>query len=171
MPEKHQFNIYLPPALIRKVKHAAIERDRSLSLFVEGLLSAQLDRAASPMGDASITLMPVVYVRRMAESLAFYRSLGLTTRHEGPTWSELTLGDAVLALHRTNEKPSGAQTMALAFVTRVPLEALVRRLRTAGLHQPLDIADEAYGRSVTLRDPDGHSIRINEHDPDLHKSG
>jgi len=168
MTEKQQFNVYLPPALIRKVKHAAIERDQSLSLFVEEQLSANVERPTAT--DAAITLMPIVYVRRMADSMRFYQALGLVSRHEGPTWSELTLGDAVLALHRADEKPSGHQAMALALVSRQPLESLVERLRAAGIQQPLDIADEAYGRSVTVRDPDGHSIRINEHDPDLHKS-
>ena len=167
MTEKQQFNVYLPPPLIRKVKHAAIEKDQSLSFFVEGLLSAQVERPQP--AQAAITLMPIVYVRRMADSLRFYQALGLTPRHEGPTWSELSLGDAVLALHRTDDRPSGPPAVALAFVSRQPLESLVQRLRTAGIEQSLDIADEAYGRSITVRDPDGHSIRINEHDPDLHR--
>jgi predicted lactoylglutathione lyase len=169
MPDKHQFNIYLPQALIRKVKHAAIERDRSLSLFVEGLLSAELDRDAPLPAGISMTLMHIVHVRRMAESLSFYRALGLAPRHEGPRWSELSVGDAVLALHRAEEKSSGTQAMALAFATRARLETLVARLRSAGIRQPLEIADKAYGRSITVRDPDGHPIRIDEHDPGLHK--
>ena len=168
MTEKQQFNVYLPPALIRKVKHAAIEGDQSLSSFVEVLLNTHLARPSE--APANMTLMPIVYVRRMTDSIRFYQSLGLALRHEGPTWSELSLGDAVLALHRHDEKPSGPPPMGLAFVARTRLEALVERLRAAEFDQPLDILDEGYGRSITLRDPDGHSIKINEHDPDLHKS-
>jgi predicted HicB family RNase H-like nuclease len=39
---KQQFNIYLPAALVRRVKHAAVDANQSLSVFVERLLEAQL---------------------------------------------------------------------------------------------------------------------------------
>ncbi len=42
--EKQQFNVYLPPALIRRVKHAAVDEAISLSRFVELALVAHLDR-------------------------------------------------------------------------------------------------------------------------------
>jgi predicted HicB family RNase H-like nuclease len=41
---KQQFNIYLPAELVRRVKHAAVDSDRSLSEFVERALEEHLRR-------------------------------------------------------------------------------------------------------------------------------
>jgi predicted HicB family RNase H-like nuclease len=42
--KKQQFNIYLPPDMIRKVKHAAVDAGQSLSDFVEQALREHLER-------------------------------------------------------------------------------------------------------------------------------
>jgi predicted HicB family RNase H-like nuclease len=39
MSERKQFNVYLSPELIKKVKLAALHADQSLSAWVEGVLS------------------------------------------------------------------------------------------------------------------------------------
>ena len=43
MTEKTQFNVYLPPALVKRVKHAAIEEGMSLSAYVEEALTQVLN--------------------------------------------------------------------------------------------------------------------------------
>ena len=40
--KKVQFNIYLPPELVRRFKHRAIDEGRSLSAVVESALEAYL---------------------------------------------------------------------------------------------------------------------------------
>ncbi|MCH8993675.1 MAG: CopG family transcriptional regulator [Chloroflexi bacterium] len=41
---KQQFNVYLPPELVRELKHAAIDDQHSLSRYVEIIFRDFLDR-------------------------------------------------------------------------------------------------------------------------------
>lgn len=115
-------------------------------------------------------IMPIVYVTNMPASVDFYERLGLTpnTQDRSGMWFELTLGDAVLALHTIAQRPAReGQQMSLSFVSVEPLETVIERVRDNGLN-PDDIVDEAFGRSFRITDPDGLTIQINEHDPSLY---
>jgi hypothetical protein len=90
------------------------------------------------------------------------------TQDRSGMWFELTLGDAVLALHYVDSLPEQKnQRMMLTFVSNEPLEALVTRLQQQHI-KPEGIVDEAFGRSFRVYDPDGLLIQINEHEEELY---
>ena len=110
-------------------------------------------------------LMPIVYVGDMDESVAFYEGLGFDVdpRSRSSHWTTLRAGDgAVLALHAADAGAAGR--VELALVADEPLEGLAGAAPLAR-----GIADEAFGRSLVLRDPNGLEIQVNEHDPDLYR--
>lgn len=112
-------------------------------------------------------LMPIVYVADMDRALRFYESLGLEVGSTSAHWCELRAGDgAVLALHLTDA--STAARVELALVSTTPLEQTAEQLGDAVVR---GIADEAFGRSLVLSDPDGLAIQVNEHDAELHPAG
>jgi catechol 2,3-dioxygenase-like lactoylglutathione lyase family enzyme len=110
-------------------------------------------------------LMPIVYVSDMERSTGFYASLGFRIRSRSAMWTELDAGEgAVLALHHAENLPP-SQRVELALVAEDSLERFAEQLGHA-LARPT--ADEAFGRSLILRDPDGLEIQVNEHDRSLY---
>jgi catechol 2,3-dioxygenase-like lactoylglutathione lyase family enzyme len=116
-----------------------------------------------------LTLMPIVFVRDMAASVAFYQRLGFRpVRPPDEQWTELRAGDrAVLALHASDgaeaEPPSGHGRVELAFVAPCRLEEVLAELEGAGAAIVRGITDEPFGRSLVVADPDGLHLQVNEH--------
>lgn len=115
-------------------------------------------------------VVPVVYVTDMDVSLDWYRRLlpDADLVSTSPYWSELSLGStASLALHTIGEISPGSQ-MGLALEADRRLEEVAEHLVKAGIAIDRGIADEAFGRSMVVRDPDGLAVQINEHDPETY---
>ncbi len=112
--KKQQFNIYLPPSLIRAIKHAAIER--GVSLLVEMALRQALEEGSAisrdqrPPSSLPITPMPIIVTRDFDAVLGFYRRLGFQVAVEDREhrWAELRMGDMPLGIHEPSDSDSGS---------------------------------------------------------------
>jgi predicted enzyme related to lactoylglutathione lyase len=122
-------------------------------------------------------VMAIRYVHDVDGARQFYQALGLTLefasrrpRRGGPSvWTELAGSGpgANLALHHWAEKP--ATEVELCFQADEPLERVADRLRQNGYELTTEIVDEAFGRSFTIRDPEGLLIQVNENDYELQR--
>jgi catechol 2,3-dioxygenase-like lactoylglutathione lyase family enzyme len=111
-------------------------------------------------------VMPIRYVRDMEAFERFYRALGLApdARQRDGGWIELAGSAGVVALHAWDGEPAPPE---LAFVSDEPLETVAASLAAAGF--PVEaLVDEAYGRSLRVRDPEGVLVVINEHNRSLY---
>lgn len=174
--KKQQFNVYLSPSTVRRIKHAAVDANVSLSALVEQVLSDYLDdkvpaadNEIPPAQHAPLQLMLIRYVTHPTQLATFYEALGLniTRRGRSENWFELSFGDAVFALHAASAE-TNHPAVELSFVSTEPLEVVVERCKEHGLAIDDFIVDEAFGRSLIITDPEGLTLQINEHDPSLY---
>ena len=104
-------------------------------------------------------------MRDIDESVAFYERLGfevdLQSRSHG--WTQLKAGEgAVLALHTAEEGKAGRVELSMV------ADAAAGAARARSRRSARGIADEAFGRSIVLQDPNGLQIQVNEHDRELY---
>ena len=110
-------------------------------------------------------LVPLVYVTDMNRSTGFYTRLlpASIVVTASPYWTELSIGGASLALHLAESVDHDGDGMALSFDAATTLEQVVALLGEAGIEPSSEICAQPFGRSVTVTDPDGLVIQINEH--------
>lgn len=169
MAGRQQFNVTLPPELVRELKYRAIDAQLSASHFVEEALRAHLAIQETSM--TGLHLQPMVHVQDMAASLAFYEALGaqLARGSRDGDFALLAVGDAQLSLLAHPPNPEqGEGEVELNFDTDRDLAHIESHLRDANIDIVQPVTDEAFGRQLQVRSPDGLLIKINQLDPTLY---
>lgn len=180
--EKQQFNVYLTPDTIKRMKHRSVDEQLSLSDLAEKVFLAYLsttteNNAATERGQQSqessaLSLQPMVHVDNMGEALDFYSKLGATVLHgsRDGDWAALRVGTTELGLlaHPANPEQNEGK-VELNFEYSDSLEKLEKRLREVGVTIARPTGDEGFGYQLQLEGPDGMLVKINQTDPELYK--
>ncbi len=109
-------------------------------------------------------LQTIVYVASMEDSIRWFSELlAVEPTVRSDHWTSFEVGGGYLALHlagdgEDGDDVGGTGAVALSLVVDEPLEAVAERVAPT---RP--IADEPFGRSFVVTDPDGNRIQVNEH--------
>ncbi len=179
--EKQQFNVYLTPDTIKRMKHLSVDEQLSLSDLVERVFIAHLSRTTEndmpernlqeTQENESLRLQPMVHVENMAAALDFYSKLGAIVLHgsRDGDWALLRFGSTELGLlaHPANPEQNEG-TVELNFEYEDSLEELEKKLRASGITIVRPTGDEGFGYQLQLEGPDGMLVKINQTDPQLY---
>ncbi len=180
--EKQQFNVYLTPDTVKRMKHRSVDEQLSLSDLVERVFSVYLAEkpeqqsaeAAQPHEQAEgqkVTLQPMLHVEDMGKAIDFYSKLGATVLNgsRDGDWALLRFGDTELGLlaHPANPEQNEGK-VELNFDYSASLEELEKTLRAAGVTIARPTGDEGFGYQLQLEDPDGMLVKINQIDAQLY---
>jgi catechol 2,3-dioxygenase-like lactoylglutathione lyase family enzyme len=188
--EKQQFNVYLTPGLIKRMKHHSVDEQLSLSDLVEKVFDAYLSQSPTqiegqpqaqqliePQAEQAqqtntLMLQPMVHVGNMEKALDFYRKLGATVLNgsRDSDWALLRVGDTELGLlaHPANEEQNEGR-VELNFEYSGSLKDFEEKLREAGVMIARPTGDEGFGEQLQLEDNDGMLVKINQIDPNLYQ--
>lgn len=119
-------------------------------------------RATAGERGPALRLQPIVYTTNPEASVDWYTTvLGFEPSYRSEVWTAFEAGGSTLGIHRVESLPERGR-VELSLVTAEPLEAVELRLADHGIEPSKGIADEAFGRTLVLEDPDGTPVHVTE---------
>lgn len=110
--------------------------------------------------------VPVVYVRNIESSKAFYALFGYSEQRSGNAdaqWSYLQCGEHTLLLACVEPTPIGGELPLLIYLYVVDLSYVVTRLEAVNqAFERVGFPDHAPGGEVRTRDPDGNVVLVGQ---------
>jgi catechol 2,3-dioxygenase-like lactoylglutathione lyase family enzyme len=117
-----------------------------------------------------LAVQPMVHVADMAASLAFYEALGgrLVFGSRDGDWALVAFGGGAISLLAHPPGDGRKETVELQFTCTARLESVEAQVKAVDpSFIDRGVADEAFGRMLKLRTPDGLLIKLLELEPGL----
>ncbi len=109
-------------------------------------------------------LIPMLPVRHMPASVAFYEKLGFSVENRNDQWgfAMLRFGDCRLMVDQSINRDRSAPRQSVVYLYPDDIEAYHRHVRSSGLEIP-DLDTTFYGMTeFRLDDPDGNRLWIGQ---------
>ncbi len=122
------------------------------------------------ISDLGLRPQPMIHVESLAEALRFYEALGakLQFGSRDGDWAMIEFSGARIGLLAHPPGDGKRETVELQFVSDQPLEAVEQRMHAVdAAFIERGTADEAFGRMLKLRTPDGLLVKVIEVERDL----
>ena len=108
-------------------------------------------------------LQPIIYTADLEGQVSWWAAvLGAKPSYRSDMWTTFSVEGSTLALHHVDSLPAPGR-MAISLIAGRSLDALSADLLGRGVSGVGDIVQQPFGRQLTLRDPDGNVVQINEH--------
>lgn len=120
--------------------------------------------------DFGLQVQPMAHVERLPESIRFYELLGgrLVYGSRDGDWALLQFGDSMLSLLAHAPSADHPEPVELQFVSTGSLDRIASHMKAAAPScVERELSDEAFGRMLRLRTPDGLVIKLLEIERDL----
>ena len=122
------------------------------------------------VSDLGLKPQPMVHVESMPAALRFYEGLGaeLLFGSRDGDWAMIEFSGARIGLLAHPPGDGKRETVELQFTSDQPLEAVEKRMHAVDPNFiERGTADEAFGRMLKLRTPDGLLVKVIEVERDL----
>jgi catechol 2,3-dioxygenase-like lactoylglutathione lyase family enzyme len=117
-----------------------------------------------------LRIQPMIHVADMSASLEFYEALGgqLVFGSRDGDWALIEFDGSMISLLAHPPGDGRRETVELQFTSEVELETLQTHIQTiAPGFIERGVADEAFGRMLKLKTPDGLLVKVLELERDL----
>jgi catechol 2,3-dioxygenase-like lactoylglutathione lyase family enzyme len=129
-----------------------------------------IDKADAPVSRHGLRVQPMVHVKNMAGSIDFYEALGgrVVFGSRDGDWALLDFQGSTFSLLARPPGDGMFEAVELHFTCPAGLDEIESQFREANPSAiERGVADEAFGRMLKLRTPDGMLIKILELERDL----